>query len=368
VADEDDAQKTEEPTPKKLQEALDKGDVPTSQEFKTWFILLAATILIFSASTLIASSIVNSLANFLSQIHHIQADVGGFQGPLMDLIWDTFLILMIPMGVFMVAGVAGNMTQHKFIFTFEKMKPKLSKISPLAGVKRIFGMRLLVEFGKITGKLLAVSAAVLIVAWPERDRLDTLMYVPIPELLGLTQVMALRLFVGVLVVLTIIAALDYSYQKFEHTKKLRMTKQEVKDEHKQTDGDPQVKARLRQIRNERSRQRMMSAVPEADVVITNPTHYAVAIEYKHGQMDVPRLLAKGVDDVAMRIREVANDHNIPIVENPPLARALHAGVELEEEVPPEHYKAVAEVIGYILKLEKAGVRARKKVVTKMPGV
>jgi flagellar biosynthetic protein FlhB len=368
MADEDDAQKTEEPTPKKLQEALDKGDVPTSQEFKTWFILLAATILIFSASTLIGSSLVNDLSNFLSQIHLIQADTSGFQGPIMDLMWNVFLILMIPMGTFIVAGIIGNMSQHKFIFTFEKMKPKLSKISPLSGFKRIFGMRFLVEFGKITGKLLAVSAALVIIVWPERDRLDTLMYVPIPELLGLAQVMALRLFVGVLVVLTIIAALDYSYQKFEHTKKLRMTKQEVKDEHKQTDGDPQVKARLRQIRNERARHRMMAAVPDADVVITNPTHYAVAIEYKHGQMDVPKLLAKGIDEVALRIREVATEHDIPIVENPPLARALHAGVELEEEVPPEHYKAVAEVIGYVLKLERAGVRARKKVVTKMPGV
>ncbi|UTW56820.1 flagellar biosynthesis protein FlhB [Kordiimonas sp. SCSIO 12610] len=368
MADEDDAQKTEEPTPKKLQDALEKGDVPTSQEFKTWFILLAATILIFSASSLIASNIVGYLGNFLTQIHEIQADTGGLQGPLMDMMWEVFLILMIPMGAFIIAGLAGNMTQHKFIFTFEKMKPKLSKISPLSGFKRIFGMRILVEFGKITGKLLTVGGAVVIVVWPERDRLDTLMYVPIPELMEFMQVISLRLFVGVLVVLTIIAALDYSYQKFEHTKKLKMTKQEVKDEHKQTDGDPQVKARLRQIRQERARQRMMSAVPDADVVITNPTHYAVAIEYKHGQMDVPRLLAKGIDEVAMRIREVADEHNIPIVENPPLARALHAGVELEQEVPPEHYKAVAEVIGYIMKLEKAGVRARKKVVTSMPGV
>jgi flagellar biosynthetic protein FlhB len=229
-------------------------------------------------------------------------------------------------------------------------------------------MRMLVEFGKTTGKLLTVGAAVLIVIWPERDRLDTLMFVPVPELLDLIQIMVFRVFIAVLVVLTIIAALDYSYQKYEHMKKMRMTKQEVKDEHKQTDGDPQVKARLRQIRNERARQRMISAVPDADVVITNPTHYAVAIEYKHGQMDVPRLLAKGVDSVALKIREVATEHNVPIVENPPLARALHAGVELEEEVPPEFYKAVAEVIGYVMKLERAGIQARKKVSADLPGV
>jgi flagellar biosynthetic protein FlhB len=368
MADQDDAQKTEEPTPKKLQEAVEKGDVPTSQEFKTWFIFLAATILVFSASGLVASSIATYLKSFLHQLHEIEADKSGFQQPIMGLLWQVFLMLMIPFGAFIIAAILGNTTQHKFIFTFEKMKPKLSKISPLSGFKRIFGMRMLVEFGKTTGKLLTVGAAVLIVIWPERDRLDTLMFVPVPELLDLIQIMVFRVFIAVLVVLTIIAALDYSYQKYEHMKKMRMTKQEVKDEHKQTDGDPQVKARLRQIRNERARQRMISAVPDADVVITNPTHYAVAIEYKHGQMDVPRLLAKGVDSVALKIREVATEHNVPIVENPPLARALHAGVELEEEVPPEFYKAVAEVIGYVMKLERAGIQARKKVSADLPGV
>jgi flagellar biosynthetic protein FlhB len=360
MAEEDDAQKTEEPTPKKLQDALDKGDVPVSQELKTWFIFLAATILIFSASSYIASSLATDLGAFLGQVHNYSSDDSSIEQPIMQLLWRVFLMLMIPFGGFIVAGLIGNISQHKFIFTFEKMKPKLSKISPLSGFKRIFGTRLLVEFGKITAKLLAVSFALFLIFWPERDRLDTLMYVSVPELLSFAQFMALRIFVGVLIVLTIIAALDYSYQKYEHIKKLRMTKQEVKDEQKQVDGDPHVKARLRQIRNERARQRMMASVPDADVVITNPTHYAVALEYKHGSMDVPRLLAKGVDDVALRIREVAEENGVPIVENPPLARALHAGVEIEEEVPPEHYQAVAQVIGYIMKLEKAGISKKKR--------
>ncbi|MHA1114018.1 MAG: EscU/YscU/HrcU family type III secretion system export apparatus switch protein, partial [Alphaproteobacteria bacterium] len=153
-----------------------------------------------------------------------------------------------------------------------------------------------------------------------------------------------------LAVVSVIAALDYLYQRYEFTKSMRMSRQDLKDELKQTEGDPHVKARLRQIRMERARRRMMAAVPDADVVITNPTHFAVALVYDTETMAAPRLTAKGADRIALRIREVAEDNEVPIVENPPLARALYAGVDLDAEVPPEHYKAVAEVIGYIMRL------------------
>ena len=160
------------------------------------------------------------------------------------------------------------------------------------------------------------------------------------------------LIIGVLAVMTIITLADVLYQRFMHHKELRMTKQQVKDEHKQSEGDPLIKARLRQIRVERARKRMMAAVPEADVVITNPTHYAVALKYDQRTMEAPRVVAKGVDNIALRIRAVAEEHDVAIVENPPVARALHASVEIDQEIPPEHYKAVAEIIGYVMRLKK----------------
>jgi flagellar biosynthetic protein FlhB len=168
---------------------------------------------------------------------------------------------------------------------------------------------------------------------------------------------ASKMLIAVLAVVTVIAALDMLYQKVQHTKQMRMSRQEIKDELKQTDGDPMVKARLRQIRMERARQRMMQAVPESTVVVTNPTHFAVALKYEHDSMDAPELVAKGADLVAKRIREVAEENDVPLVENPPLARALYGGVEVGQPIPTEHYRAVAEVIGYVMQLRPKSGRS-----------
>jgi len=202
----------------------------------------------------------------------------------------------------------------------------------------------------------AVSGTIFLIAYPERGRLDTVMTLPPIEIILLIKMLAIKLLIGVLIILIIIAAVDYSYQQYSFHKRMKMSLQEVKDERKNSDGDPKIKAKLRQIRMDRHAQRMMANMPRADVVITNPTHYAVAIEYKHESMEVPVLLAKGVDEVAARIREAAAEYDIPIIENPPLARALHASVEIDEEIPPDHYKAVAEVISYILKMRRAGIK------------
>jgi flagellar biosynthetic protein FlhB len=186
--------------------------------------------------------------------------------------------------------------------------------------------------------------------WPVFGEAELYISLDAVALMDLLRDLSGRMLVGVLAVVSVIAALDYLYQRFEFTKSMRMSRQELKDELKQTEGDPHVKARLRQIRMERARRRMMAAVPDADVVITNPTHFAVALVYDMETMAAPRLVAKGTDRIALRIREVAEEHDVPVVENPPLARALHAGVELDAEVSPEHYKAVAEVIGYVMRL------------------
>lgn len=358
--DEDDSQKTEEPTPKRLREAEEKGNVIQSQEVKSFAMLAAAALIIGAFGAYVAQSVANNLFAHLSTIHLMDTEQVSVLGSLLPLISRVFVVLLLPFGILIVAALAGNMLQHKTSITFEKIKPSLKKISPASNAKKWAPDKMGVEFGKLTAKLVAVSVVIFIIVYPERGRLDTVMLLPVADLLALVHTMAVKLLIGVLIVVAVIAAIDYSYQSYQHHKNLRMTKQQVKDEHKQTDGDPKVKGRLRAIRMERSRQRMMASVPEADVVITNPTHFAVALQYKHGTMDVPKLVAKGVEGVALKIREVATEHNVPIVENPPLARALYASVEIDEEVPPEHYKAVAGVISYIMKLKRAGFVGAKR--------
>ncbi|WP_262689666.1 flagellar biosynthesis protein FlhB [Kordiimonas aestuarii] len=360
MADEDESQKTEEPTAKKLQDAKEKGEVASSQELKTWFMLAAATAVVAGLGPFMASSVALRLQVFMGNIHLMDTEQVGATANIFALVREVFFIIIIPFSIFVVIALAASYIQHGATFTFEKLKPDLSKLSPLKGAKKIFSTRIFIEFVKITLKLIGVTSAVLIVVLPERELIDTIMYLSVIDLMGLIYTMAVRLMIAVLIFLTIVAAIDYSYQKYQYIKKLRMTKQEVKDERKQSDGDPHVKGRLRSIRRERAMQRMMANIPKADVVITNPTHYAVALEYKHGTMDVPKLVAKGVDTVALRIREMAEEHGVPIIENPPLARALHAGVDIDEEIPPEHYKAVAGVISYIMKLRKAGFSGRKR--------
>ncbi|MFC4348360.1 flagellar biosynthesis protein FlhB [Kordiimonas lipolytica] len=356
MAEQDDSQKTEEPTPKRLREAEEKGDVAQSQEVKTFFMLFIAAIVIGAGGGFMGTSVTNVLYVHMSTLHLMDTDQVGALESLMPVVWRIFLVLLVPFGALVFAAIASNMLQHKTSITFEKIKPSFKKLSPASNAKKWAPDKLGVEAFKISAKLIAVAVVIFIIVYPERGRMDTLMLLPVIDVVALIHTMVIKLLIGVLIVMAIVAAIDFSYQSYQHIKKLRMTKQEVKDEHKQTDGDPKVKGRLRAIRMERSRQRMMAAVPDADVVITNPTHYAVALEYKHGQMDVPRVVAKGVEGVALKIREVATEHNVPIVENPPLARALYATVEIDEEVPPDHYKAVAEVISYILKLKRAGFK------------
>jgi flagellar biosynthetic protein FlhB len=191
----------------------------------------------------------------------------------------------------------------------------------------------------------------MVLLWPEWRILPNLTSFEGEQVLNLLLSLSMRVLIGVLSVMTVIAALDFLYQRQQHTKQLRMSRQELRDEYKQTEGDPMIKARLRQIRMERARKRMMAAVPEADVVVTNPTHFAVALKYDPERMQAPILVAKGADSMALRIREIAKEHNVPIVQNPPLSRALYNGVDLDQEVPAEHYKAVAEIIGYVMRLK-----------------
>ena len=251
----------------------------------------------------------------------------------------------------LAAAFVGPFLQIGPLFAPEIIKPDLSKISPIKGVQRLFSTRSLVEFVKGLLKLFIIGVVGTVIVYPYYGNIDHMVGLPVPALLDELKFLVVRMLTGILVVLMVVAVIDLVYQRYEHYKKMRMTKQELKDEYKQTEGDPHVKARLRSLRAERARQRMMQNVPQADVVITNPTHYSIALKYIPEEMEAPRCVAKGVDEVALRIREVAKEHDIILYENKPLARALYETVEIDEIVPPEHYKAVAEVISYVFKLK-----------------
>jgi flagellar biosynthetic protein FlhB len=257
----------------------------------------------------------------------------------------------IPILVLLLAAAGGSMIQHRLIWSAEPLKWKLSKISPIAGAKRLFSKQALANFLKGLAKLIVIGSVMAALLWPQRHRLDALVATDPAAILPLVQAQAFAVLAVVVTILAIVAAADFLFQYRQWYERQKMTIQELKEEFKQTEGSPEIKAKIRQLRQNRSRKRMMAAVPTASVVITNPTHYAVALRYERG-MNAPVCVAKGVDILARRIRDLATEHAIPIVENPPLARALHAAVGLDEEIPPEHYQAVAEVIGYVMRLRR----------------
>jgi flagellar biosynthetic protein FlhB len=355
VADEqDDTEKSEEPTQKRLDEALERGDVAKSQEVNTWFVLGAATLILLSFSGSMASGLNGMLRGFLGQAHAIPVDGRGLLVVMQKLGAGTIAAVALPFAVLALAAVIGNMIQHRLVWSGEALKPKLSKISPGAGFKRLFSKIALANFVKGLIKLALIGAIMTVILWPKRHQLDGLVTMDPAVVLILTRTLSLDVLGAVVAVLAIIAAADYLFQYRQWHERQKMSLRELKEEFKQTEGDPHIKAKIRQLRVERMKKRMMADVPKASVIITNPTHYAVALQYDRG-MNAPLCVAKGLDNIALKIREVAAEHDIPIVENPPLARALHATVEIDEEVPPEHYKAVAEVIGYVMRL-KGGMR------------
>ena len=350
MADEpDESEKTEEPSQKKLDDAKKKGNLPKSQEVTSWFMLLAATLFIMIFSADMSKSLTGVLSSFMGNLHDVPMDGRGLADILWQLIIAVVAIIGVPFMFFWFAGVAGNIVQFPPIFTTETIKPKFSKVSPMAGFKRLFSATSLVNFIKSLVKLVLVAVIIAAILVPKRDILDETIQLDPEELPSLLRLLSLQVLGGVLALMTVIAGADYAWQRYTWHKKLRMTLKEVRDEYKAQEGDPHIQAKIKQIRREKSQQRMMQSVPEASVVITNPTHYAVALKYEEG-MAAPICLAKGQDNIALKIREIAKENDVPIVENPPLARALHASTEIDDEIPVEHFKAVAEVIGYVLRL------------------
>jgi flagellar biosynthesis protein FlhB len=352
----DDSQKTEDPSQKRLGDAHQKGQVAVSREINHWFILFAAVMALMIFVPGAFSRLGRALVVFFESPHAIQVDSNGIRSWLTGLFIEIGIAIGPILALLMLAGIAATLLQIGPLFTFEPIKPAFSKVSPMRGVSRLFSMQAVMDFVKGFAKLGVVGAVAWVLMRPEFDRLERFYDFDAMELLAVLEQLSLRLLGGVVAVMAAIAGFDLFYQKLAHIRKLRMSRQELRDEYKESEGDPIVKGRLRQIRMERARRRMMQEVPKADVIITNPTHFAVALRYDQVAMGAPVLVAKGTDLVARRIRELAEEHKIPIVSNPPLARALYATVELDQEIPPEHYKAVAEVIGFVMRLRRGRAR------------
>jgi flagellar biosynthesis protein FlhB len=351
----DDTEKTEDPTQKRLDDALQRGDVAKSQEVSTWFIIAGATLVLTAFSGGMGSQLTATMRGLIANAHSISMD-----GPALPRLFEKIGVeviaaVAIPFLLLLLAALGGNLIQHRLVWTFESITPKLSKISPAAGFTRLFGKQALANFAKGIVKLVLVGTVLTAMMWPERGRIMALERADPAAVLPLAQALALKLMGAVVAMMAVVAIADYLFQYRQWHNRLKMSLRELKEEFKQSEGDPVIKGKLKQVRNSRMRKRMMANVPKAAVIITNPTHYAVALQYERG-MEAPVCVAKGVDAIAMKIRAIADEHSIPIVENPPLARALHATVEIDQAIPVEHYKAVAEVIGYVMRLRRAFVR------------
>jgi flagellar biosynthesis protein FlhB len=353
----DSTDKTEDPTSKRLDEALKRGDVVKSQEVNTWFVIAGATLVLMAFSGGMGDGLTTTMRGLIANAHDIRVDGPALPGLFQRIGVEMLAAISLPFLVLMLAALIGNMIQHKLVWSLEALAPKLSKISPAVGLKRMFSKQALANFAKGLVKLVLVGSVLTALMWPERGRLEGLERTDPAAVLPLTQSLALKLMGAVVAMLAVVAAADYLFQYRQWYERQKMSLREMKEEFKQTEGDPAIRGKLRQMRQARGRRRMMAKVPKAAVVITNPTHYAIALQYERG-MEAPICVAKGVDAVALNIRKVAGEHSVPIVENVALARALHATVELDQAIPPEHYKAVAEVIGYVMKLRR-GVAAKR---------
>ncbi|WP_158671366.1 flagellar biosynthesis protein FlhB [Bradyrhizobium guangdongense] len=349
--DKDPESQTEDPTQKRLDDALERGDVAKSQEINTWFMMAGGTLVVSTFSGSVGSGLLAPMRNLLANSWMIKTDGKALLALMQQIEFAVLAAIGVPLLMLMLAAIAGNMLQHRLVWSTESLTPKLSKISPGAGFKRIFGKQAAANFLKGIGKLVVLGVVMTMILWPERHRMEAMVRLDPAAMLGASTSMTIHLLGAVVAALAIVAIADYFFQYRSWFQRQKMSLQEIKEEFKQSEGDPHIKGKIRQLRQQRAKKRMMAAVPKASVIITNPTHYSVALSYERG-MSAPICVAKGVDNLAFKIREIAREHDIPIVENVPLARALYATVDIDQEIPTEHYHAVAEVIGYVMRLKR----------------
>ncbi len=347
MADES-ASKTEEPTPKKLADARKKGDVAKSMDIPQLASLAGAFGVMAIGGGWFLRDMAMHLLPFVAHPDEIELSGHGAMEVATQAGLAAAPLTVTVLAAAGVAGGVGYLMQTGFMLTGEKLKPEAKKISPLEGFKRIFGVEGLVQFLKSVLKIGVTGWVAWLVLRPRAADLSALASMEPAAMLPLSADLTRTLFYAVMTFLALTAGLDWFWQRQRFTQRMRMSREELKEEYKQSDGDPHVKAKQKQIRAERSRRRMMQNVPNATVVIMNPTHYAVALRYEAGQTAAPECVAKGVDDLALRIRALAEDSGVAVIEDPPLARALYAAVDVDQQIPEAHFEAVAKIIGFVM--------------------
>jgi len=356
MADEDKESRTEEPSQRKLERAREQGQVPKSKELNTFFLLLGLLIIITATLPLMVKQTFEFMGGIFNEVHSFEANRESVSDIFVLSAKALFMATIPSLGLLVVLALFGSFIQTGFLISTESLIPKLNRISLMQGFGRLFSFKSMAELIKACLKMLVVG----IVLWwvVSQNKADMLLLIDesVFDMVQFTAVLVFRMVLGVVIIMALLGVTDFLYQRFEFMKDQRMTMHELKEEFKDTQGDPHIRARQRQIRIERARSRMMTEVPKANVVITNPTHFAVALRYDPEQDPAPRLLAKGADHLAFRIRELAKEHDVPLVENPELARALYKQVELEELIPLELYEAVSKVIAYVMNLKRSRPR------------
>ena len=350
--DNDPSSKTEEPTQRRLDDARRRGEVAKSQDLASWASFAGTAGVVAIAGGWMSQDLARRLLPFISQPDAFRLQDGGALEVVRAASLAAAPAMALILGVGMVSGVFGNVIQTGLLWDTDKLKPDASKLSPLAGFKRLFGLDGMVQFLKSVIKLVIVGVTAWTVMKPHWHELMGLAAVEPAGILPIAAGFLRSLVFAVVVLMGAGAVIDWIWQRQRFSQRMRMSREELKEDVRQSEGDPHVKGKQKQLRAERARRRMMQQVPKATVVVTNPTHYAVALRYEQGETQAPVCVAKGLDRVALKIREVAAEHKVPIIEDPPLARALYAAVELDETIPTQHYQAVAKIIGFVMNKAK----------------
>lgn len=354
MAEGDDAQeKTESATPKRLEEARRKGQIPRSRELSAAAVTMSAAAALYMMGEQISGKLYAFMQRSFTITREQALDPTHLVPTLASAALDGLKICAPVLGVICLAAVLAPLALGGWAFSTESLAPQFNRLNPLEGVKRMFSMRAVVELVKALAKFGVVALVAVLVLWNDASTLLNLGQEPLDQAIAHTITLAGKALIAITSGLLIIAGFDVPYQLWSHAKQLKMSRQEIREEHKESEGSPEVKGRIRQLQQQMARQRMMQDVPKADVIVTNPTHFAVALRYDEKRMRAPIVVAKGVDLIAARIREVATENNVPIFEAPPLARVLYRNVDIGGEIPATVYQAVAQVLTYVFQLRVA---------------
>ncbi|WP_110708796.1 flagellar biosynthesis protein FlhB [Salinicola sp. CR57] len=347
-----DQEKTEPATPRRIEKAREEGQVARSRELATFLLLVSGVLGLW----IMGNNLYDELSIVMEQAFLFDHGLAFDTARMLSHVWsmgEHTLIALLPLFLlFTVAAILGPTMLGGWLVSAKSLKPQLSKLNPLKGLKRMFSTQALAELAKAIAKSVLVGGVGVAYLWTQRDTLLGLMEMPIQQALATAMRMAAVGCALIVTSLLLVILIDVPYQMWSHSKKLRMSREDIRQEHKETEGDPHVKGRIRSQQQAMARRRMMSKVPTADVIVTNPTHYAVALSYQQDAMAAPVVIAKGADQVAARIRELGDENRIPRLEAPPLARALYHHVDLDQEIPGDLYTAVAEVLAWAFRLKQ----------------